>query len=56
MIKDRIESMFVQARFYFNLEKYSSALRIYLKIINYFENYDKLFDTNYRDRYFARNK
>ena len=54
MIKDRIESMFVQARFYFNLEKYSSALRIYLKIINYFENYDKLFDTNYRDRYFAR--
>ncbi|WP_300716665.1 tetratricopeptide repeat protein [uncultured Brachyspira sp.] len=54
MIKDRIESLFSQARFYFNLEKYSSALRIYLKIISYFENYDKLFDTNYKDRYFAR--
>ena len=38
MLKDRIESMFMQARFYFNLEKYSSALRIYLKIISYFEN------------------
>ncbi|WP_297277341.1 tetratricopeptide repeat protein [uncultured Brachyspira sp.] len=54
MIKDRIDSMFVQARFYFNLEKYSSALRIYSKIINYFENYDKVLDSNYRDRYFAR--
>ncbi|WP_028329432.1 tetratricopeptide repeat protein [Brachyspira alvinipulli] len=54
MIKDRIDSMFVQARFYFNLEKYSSALRIYSKIINYFENYDKVLDSSYRDRYFAR--
>ena len=54
MIKDRIDSLFMQARFYFNLEKYSSALRIYLKIISYFEDYDKLLDSNYRDRYFAR--
>ena len=54
MIKDRIDSMFVQARFYFNLEKYSSALRIYSKIINYFENYDRVLDSNYKDRYFAR--
>ncbi|WP_297203168.1 tetratricopeptide repeat protein [uncultured Brachyspira sp.] len=54
MIKDRIDSMFVQARFYFNLEKYSSALRIYSKIINYFKNYEKVLDSSYRDRYFAR--
>ena len=53
MIKDRIDSMFVQARFYFNLEKYSSALRIYSKIINYFKNYEKVLDSSYRDRYFA---
>ena len=56
MLKDRIESMFMQARFYFNLEKYSSALRIYLKIISYFENdnYYEEFDINYKERYFAR--
>ena len=54
MMKDRIESLFVQARFYFNLEKYSSALRIYFKIINCFENYDEVLESNYKDRYFAR--
>ncbi len=54
MIKDRIESLFIQARFYFNLEKYSSALRIYFKIINCFENYDEVLESNYKDRYFAR--
>ena len=54
MMKDRIESLFIQARFYFNLEKYSSALRIYFKIINCFENYDEVLESNYKDRYFAR--
>lgn len=54
MLKDRIENMFIQARFYFNLEKYSSALRIYLKIINCFEKNCEGLDTNYVDRYFAR--
>lgn len=54
MIKDRIDSMFVQARFYFNSERYASALRIYSRIINYFENYDRVLDSNYRDRYFSR--
>ena len=54
MVKDRIESLFGQARYYFNLEKYSSALRIYLKIINYFENYSSELDSNYKDRYFSR--
>lgn len=54
MFREKIENMFIQARFYFNLEKYSSALRIYLKIINYFENSNRSFDTNYKDKHFAR--
>lgn len=56
-MRDKIESIFVQAKFYFNSSKYSLALKLYFKIINYFKNnknLDFLVDSNFRDKYFAR--
>ncbi|MEI0611688.1 tetratricopeptide repeat protein [Brachyspira pilosicoli] len=53
-VKDKIDSWFIQARLYFGLTKYASALRLYDKIIEYFYTYSEHLDNNYKEIYFAR--
>ena len=53
-VKDKIDSWFIQARLYFGLTKYASALRLYDKIIEYFYTYSGDLDNNYKEIYFAR--
>lgn len=54
VIKEKIDGLFIQAKIYFSLKKYSLALRLYNKIIEYFNTYNDILDNHYKDIYFPR--